>query len=227
MAAFQQAIELNADGIELDVQLSRDDHLVVFHDDTLQRTTNGSGRVDQHLWSELRKLDAGRWFGPDFSGALIPELPEVLQFSPPGWRLNIELKTVPEPVRLAEKTAELLEKVEDRERLIITSFDPRILMSIALLCPAIRLGLIFARVWPPDELLYRWPVWSVEQSLLTGECIEAAHKRGIRICAWTVNRVEEMTRLIEAGVDAIITNYPDRFPLTMANLSGKVQNLLD
>ncbi|HOC26350.1 MAG TPA: glycerophosphodiester phosphodiesterase family protein [bacterium] len=220
-AAFKRAIELGADGIELDVQLSRDDHLVVIHDDTLQRTTNGSGRVDQHLRRELEKLDAGSWFGPGFSQERIPDLSEILHFGPPGWRLNIELKSVPEPVRLAEKTAGLLEGVEDKSRLICTSFDPRILMSLDPILPGIGLGLIFAGVWPPDELLFRWPVWSAEQSLLSSERIESARARGIRVCAWTVNRVEEIERMITLGVDAIITNYPERFTLAMANLSRK------
>jgi len=219
LAAFRRAIELGADGSELDVQLSLDDELVIIHDDTLQRTTNGSGRVDQFLWRDLQKLEAGRWFNPAFPDERIPVLADILQLGPPGWRLNIELKTVREPVRLAEKAAALLERVEDPGRLICTSFDPRNLLSLAPLLPGIRMGLIFASTWPPDELLFRWPVWSVEQSLLSGEWIDVAHARGIRVCAWTVNRVEEIERMIELNVDSIITNYPDRFHLAMANLS--------
>ena len=221
MAAFKMALEMESDGLELDVQLSKDQHLAIFHDAGLRRTTGREGLVAETSWKALQQFDAGSWFGPGFGDEKIPDLEQVLQFGPPDWRLNIELKKCPEPRRLARSVARLIRSQPQPGRIICTSFDWETLNFLAEEEPGIRLGLIFASVWPDEAWLDNWPVWSVEKSLLNPELVEKAHARGIRICAWTVNTLPEIEQQISLGVDAIITNYPDRFQTVMTNLSRR------
>ncbi|HOT98806.1 MAG TPA: glycerophosphodiester phosphodiesterase family protein [bacterium] len=227
MAAFRLAAAMHADGCELDVQLSADGHVAVFHDETLRRTTGRPERLDSLNWTDLQELDAGRWFSSTFTGERIPGLEQILRLEPRTWRLNIELKGTPSPRLLAERVAELVHHEPHPERLIFTSFDPEALSHLATLMPKARRGLIFAHQWPQDEALAAWPIWSVEQSLLTRTRIQQAHARGIRVCAWTVNSVEAMRHLMALGVDAIITNYPDRYHQAWSIFSAENENSLD
>jgi glycerophosphoryl diester phosphodiesterase len=222
LAAFARALEMRAEGIELDVQLSSDDHVVVLHDDTLPRTTNGEGAVAHLPWQELRRLDAGGWFAANFAGEPVPDLAQVLAMGPADWRLNIELKKSADPRRLVARVAELVGPHLPTGRIILTSFDPTILGLMAQILPLARLGLIFAHAWPDVNILHRWPVWSVEQSLLDKSQIARARKNNVKVCAWTANRVEEIERLLELGVDAVITNFPDRFHQAKMNLSARL-----
>ncbi len=211
MAAFRLAAEMGADGCELDVQLAADGHIAVFHDETLQRTTGQPERLDRLTWPELQRLDAGGWFSGAYAGETIPDLQQILDFAPADWRLNIELKQTTAPRRLAEQVADEVDQVLHPERLIFTSFDPQSLRELAAILPEARLGLIFAHQWPPAALLEEWGIWSVEQSLLTGPIVQRAHERGIKVCVWTVNSVAAIRRQLAFAVDAIITNYPDRY----------------
>lgn len=218
LAAFSLALEQGADGMEVDVQLSGDGHVIVMHDDTLKRTTGAQGRVLDYNWPELQTLDAGKWFDPAFSGEGIPDLEQVMIFGPPGWRLNIELKSSPHPEKLVQQVAGLVRCEKTPERIICTSFNPEILYELAGILPQIPTGLIFSGSWPEPNTLYHWPLWSVEKSLLSPDRLQEAREHNIKVCVWTVNQVEEIENLILAGVDAIITNYPDRFYHALANL---------
>lgn len=218
-AAFALAAEQQADGIELDVQLSRDDRVVVFHDQTLTRTTGDSRPVADLTWTELSALDAGSWFSERFAGEPIIDLEEVLLTVPRHWRLNIELKQIDRPAELARRVARLLETVAEPEHILCSSFDTETLRCLAAAAPHLQLGLIFY-AWPAEEELLQWPVWCALHTLLTPEAVEQARRHDIRICSWTANTVAEITAQIRLGVDAVISNYPARFRDAIANLSA-------
>ena len=216
MAAFRLAAQLGADGIELDVQLSKDGEAVVMHNSTVDRTSDGHGRVRDLLLAELRVLDAGGWFAPEFTGERIPTLAEVLHELGPRLVLNIELKTA--TVFGGGLEAEVVRLVEDAalgERVILSSFDPLALWRVRRLNPHLSTGLLYA----PDSPLYvrgRWlqplarpaalhPRWD----MLDGPSVAAAQRRGLAVRPWTCDDPDGLRRLAGWGVDAIITNVPD------------------
>jgi glycerophosphoryl diester phosphodiesterase len=216
LAAFLLAIELGADGIELDVHLSKDGEPVVIHDFTLERTTNGEGLVRDKTLAELKGLDAGIWFDPAFIGERIPTLQEVFDAVGDRLLLNIELKTnavrddglVPAVVRLVEENHLL-------ERVVVSSFNPLAVWWVKRLNPWIPVGLLYAQDAP---LLLRGP-WlqrfmrlkalHPHFTLVDSGYVRRARKRGCRVHVWTADDPGEMWQLMRMGVDLIITNRPD------------------
>jgi len=215
-AAFEQALRLGVDMIELDVQLSRDDELVVIHDATLNRTTNGHGAVRAHAWQDLKGLDAGSWFGPGFAGEGLLRLADVLRLVGNRARLNVEMKgTAGDWPVLAEKLIGVLRAGGCFEATVVSCFEPGALEAARAVGPDVRLGLL----WQSPELAEAWqwaralravsvhPHWG----LVGADLVRDAHDLGLQVFAWTVNDVEVMRRLIGWRVDGIISDRPDRF----------------
>jgi len=228
LAAFHAAIEAGADMVELDVHLSRDGRLVVIHDDTLSRTTNGKGNVADKTLAELQGLDAGAWFNPSFAGEKIPTLAQVLVLTRGRVPLNIELKkgkdfpyTMEE---LADRTLEEVERAGMLDQVLFSSFDPAAIDRIQAVNPRLPVGLITQKPWATPEEAGGGKAYATLNSLyknLNAENVRLAHSRGIRIHAWTVNTPEEMEQVIGLGVDGIITNYPDRLIEILKKRAGK------
>lgn len=227
LAAFLLAAEIGADGIELDVHLSADGEAVVIHDDTVDATTNGQGRVSAMTLAELKALDAGSWFDPRFAGERIPTLQEV--FDAVGQRLliNVEIK-VEAGYHPPDQEAETVRLIEDNnlvERVIISSFSISSLRRVCRLNPSIALGLLYARVETPffptlARLLgARYEALHPQFSLVDARYMEKARRRGLHVNAWTANEVSDMRRLIDIGANGIITNYPDRLRDLLAERS--------
>jgi len=219
LAAFRRAAEMGADGVELDVHLSADGALVVIHDVTVQRTTDGAGQVTDLSLAALKELDAGSWFDPAFAGERIPTLEEV--FETVGRRLlvNVELKPPSGEDRgLEAAVTGLVERHGLANRVLISSFDPVVLRRVRRLASHLPLGFLYspmpggwltrARAWPMRDLRPEavHPYWV----LVRPSTVRRAHTRGRRVVVWTVDRPEVMHRLAGWGVDAIITNRPDR-----------------
>jgi glycerophosphoryl diester phosphodiesterase len=217
LAAFRKAVEVGADGVELDVQLSRDGAVVVIHDFVVDRTTDGTGRVAQKTLAELKALDAGGKFVPEFAGERIPTLAEVLDLLEGRLLVNVELK-VPLRSRDTSLVMPMLEVVRKHgmdQRVLFSSFNPYVLRAMKELAPDIPIGLLYA----PHSPIYARHAWldpfephearHPHYSMLTGPIIRWYHSRGLRVNTWTVNEPDEMRRLIEAGVDGIMTNKPD------------------
>ena len=217
LAAFRLALEMGADGFELDVMLSADGHLVVIHDDTVDRTTDGRGPVRQKTLAELKTLDAGAKFDARFAGERIPTLQEALHLVA-GNRafVNVEIKT--DSLKgdgLEEKLAALIRRYDLGERLLISSFNPFALWRMRRLAPDLPLALLYAedlRV----HLRNRWFAFLSRPDALnpsfrmaTQEHVRWGKSRGYRLYVWTVDEESEMRRLIALGVDGIITNQPD------------------
>lgn len=217
MAAFRKAIEIHSDAIELDVRLSGDSCLVVFHDDTLKRTTNGKGRVADFILKELKQLDAGSWFDSAFTGERIPTLREVLELTRGQILLNIELKKGDQGkysmLDLADQTLREVVRAGMERQVLFSSFDLDAVQRIHERDPRMLVGFITGDPWntPLDAMRAKsLPVLNSGKSVLNENNLLAARQQGIRVYVWTLNTDEEMAKFISMGVDGIITNHPDR-----------------
>lgn len=217
LAAFEKAIEAGSDMIELDVHLSSDGQVVVIHDDTLNRTTNSKGKVSHHTLQELKQLDAGSWFGSQFSGEKIPTLKEVLELVRGRILVNIELKMGdlgPYSMKdLADRSLQEVEKTGVVNQTLFSSFDPSVLERIHEKNPRILMVLVYNKSWSFTQEVTGGrpiPVLSCRGTVLTQTNISNAHQRGIKVFVWTLNTEEHMVHFLNMGVDGIITDHPDR-----------------
>lgn len=201
--------------IEFDVQLTKDGVPVVIHDFVLGRTANGSGPVGSYTYAELRKLDAGSWFGAEFKGERIPALEEILQESQGRGRLNIELKTVGDLYPgLEEKVVKLIHQYGMQHDVYVTSFDHDVIKRVHALDSSMKTGLIF----DGKPALVREQLSKVGASVLsmsyrhmTKEFVVEMIESGIPVVAWTVDDSRAIERLMEFHPDLqICTNHPDR-----------------
>jgi glycerophosphoryl diester phosphodiesterase len=224
-AAFRRALETGVDMIELDVQLSRDGELVVIHDFHLERTTNGSGAVQDQDWAALKQLDAGTWFSQEYAGQRVLTLDDVVDLVGDRARLNVEIKAAGDlRESLPDKVVRLL---ADRDLLgttIVSSFDEDVLRAARVQSESLAIGVLTHQ---PDLI----PAWAVARELravsihpywafVTPEIIERSHDNGIDVIVWTVNEVDAMEALIAQGVDGIISDYPERFSLVGTTSAG-------
>ena len=215
LAAFKIALELGADGFELDTQLTSDGHVVVFHDGSVDRTTNGHGKLSNLPLAELRELDAGGSFPEKFRGERIPTLDEVFESFGKRAIINVELKNFSMPFdSLVEKACEVVRRHEMQKNIIFSSFLPWNLKKAARLLPEVPRGLITMRG--------RWGVWGRSFGFnfgdydalhpylgdVTAQQVQRVHKLNRKINVWTVNAEEDMRRLIGWGVDGIFTDDP-------------------
>jgi glycerophosphoryl diester phosphodiesterase len=215
MEAFHGALRQRADGIELDVQLTLDEQVVVIHDHRLERTTNGQGLVQSCTSDELRLLRAGEHADPRYADARIPTLEEVLQtFAPTPLRFNIELKNllIPQP-GLEERVVELIRKYRLTRRTVISSFNFDSLLRVKELNPRQPTGLLYVGpLRSPWELAKRYEADQLHVPVkeLTSSLVTQAKRNGYHVMVWTVDNPERMRECRRLGVDGIITNYPLR-----------------
>ena len=217
LAAFQGARKVGADGVELDVMLTADGEVVVRHDYVLGRTTNGRGRVRDHTLAELKCLDAGAWFGPQFAGERVPTLREVCAWAGQDMLLNIELKTMDVGrSELEAKTVALVREFRLERRAVLSSFNPFSLRRVKRIAPELHTGLLYAADLP----IYLRRAWlrPVAQpnalhphfSMVGDAYMRWARGGGYRVNVWTPDEISDVQRLIGLRVDGIITNRPDR-----------------
>ena len=229
LPAFALAVEQEADGIELDVQLTKDGEIVVIHDETLDRTTSGQGWVKDQTWKEIKRLDAsGGQTG--FASATVPTLADVFDLiADTTLTVNIEIKDslIPYP-GIVEKVLDLVGERDWEYRIVISSFNHLTLAHIRQLGSLIYTGVLFG------DVLYE--PWNYAQQLWATalhpnlayvdhvpDMVAEAHNCLLEINTWTVNQVDDIDRMIEAGVDGIITNYPDlaRQRLALSDRPGR------
>jgi glycerophosphoryl diester phosphodiesterase len=217
LIAFEKALESDVQMIELDVTLTRDRKLVVIHDKTLDRTTNGRGRVADHTLAELKGLDAGGWFADRFSGEPIPTLAEVVARVAGRAAVNIEIKPEAYEAHHPDDAVErqiwnLLQHQNVSGDVLISSRDARVLAEIARMeCPP---ALVYLTKGDADTGIFDACQkngafsWNVDYRYLNRSRIEKAHRLGLRVFAYTVNSPEEISALIKVGVDGIFTDDP-------------------
>ncbi|MBQ6213158.1 MAG: hypothetical protein IJJ57_09765, partial [Ruminococcus sp.] len=213
LPAFEAAIESGADYIELDVQLTSDGELVVFHDEKLDRTTDGQGILSKYTYEQLQQLSAGSWFGDgvEFADTKIPLLSEVLDLTGDDIMLNIEIKDRGDAIATAEKTVELIEEYDIVSSCYVTSFSYKALKKVKKLNPKIKTGLIanVATTASFSQLKYI-DALSLNHLFVNQTVVNSAHQNGKRVFVWTVDSSSDMQHVIALGVDNIITNRPEK-----------------
>ncbi|GIN62280.1 putative glycerophosphoryl diester phosphodiesterase YhdW [Robertmurraya siralis] len=218
IAAFDLAVDMKADYIEIDVQRSKDGELVLIHDTTVNRTTNGTGRVGELTLEQLRKLDAGSWFGSEFAGELIPTFDEILDRYRGKIGILVELKAPELYPGIEAQVAEALKKrnmdKSKNNKIIIQSFNFESVKKVNELLPRIPIGVLTSnRADTTVEALQEFSTYAdwfnPSYGIVTKELVEQVHSLGMKIGSWTVRTPEAADFLFEMGVDAIITDYPD------------------
>ncbi len=212
-AAFRRAIALGAGFIETDLQLSRDARLVAIHDATVNRTTNGQGAVHDMTLAELRRLDAGSWFGSEFAGERIPTIEEILEFANKH-DVVFYLEMKPSGSWGGEHALiSALRESREIARTVVISFDAAILAAVRKIEPTLMTGLLFEGHIPnPLDIAIEIGArqLAVRGDLVTPRLLKEARGHDLQVVCWTVNHPGHMRLLVQAGVDGIISDYPDR-----------------
>ncbi|MBD8025644.1 glycerophosphodiester phosphodiesterase [Ureibacillus sp. 179-F W5.1 NHS] len=218
IAAFDLAVEMKADYIEIDVQRSKDGELVLIHDTTVDRTTDGTGKVGDLTFEQLRSLDAGSWFGEQFEGEKIPTFDEILDRYHGKVGILVEMKSPELYPGIEEQVAEeLKERNLDKpqnEKIIIQSFNFDSMKKMDKLLPKVPIGVLTSnRAHTTPEALQEFSTYAdwfnPSYGIVTKELVNQVHSLGMQIGSWTVRSQEAADFLFEMGVDAIITDYPD------------------
>lgn len=230
MYAFKRAVEMGVDVLEIDMHSTSDGVLVIIHDDTLDRTTNGTGRVNFLSLAQLKALDAGyRWSqdgGRTFpyrgQGITVPTLEEVFSAFP-LMRFNIDIKQA-QP-SLTSPFCRMIRASEMTNRVMVASFKPEALDEFRQDCSGVAtsasaadvLAFMALKTEPPEAAsrvtlpqALQVPEYAGGRQVLTREFVDAAHRRHLEVHAWTINDEAAMRRMLDLGVDGIITDYPDR-----------------
>ena len=215
LAAIAKAVELGADGVETDVQRSADGRLVVVHDETVDRTTDGSGRVAELEWAQLARLDAS---GGDarFAGERLPLLEQVLELlAPAGLVLNIELKDSLERCPGMDlQVMELVRQAGMAERVWLSSFNHVALAQTRGAALGLPIGLLYqATLWRPERYAAGFGAQAVHPgswTLSEPGLVDRLHEAGLRVHPWTVDEPEHLSAMPGLGVDAVIANRVSR-----------------
>ena len=217
MAAFRLALEMGAKFIETDLQLTRDAKIIAMHDPTVDRTTNGRGRISKMSLVELRGLDAGVKFlsvdGKSYKGERVPTLDEILEFG----RTNdvtfyLEMKES-QGWGFEQSLVGALRRADAMNRVVVISFDADVLVTVRRIAPELATGFLCEKA--TTQLVEKAVALGVKQFLpradrISPEIIAAAHRANLTVVVWTVNEIEDMRAVIALGVDGIISDYPDR-----------------
>lgn len=214
--AFQKAIEMGAQGIELDVHMSADGILVVCHDENVRRTSNGKGRISQMNLTQLKRINFSKGFEAEFAEAPMPTLQEVYELvRPTNLLINVEIKTNREAYPGIEKKLLTLERsMGVKGRVLYSSFNHFTLRNLIQVDPHVNTGVLYS-----NELVEPWnyakylgaKALHPNYKVLLGYpgYVECAHAAGLIVNTWTVDASSEMRTLMDMGVDGIITNKPN------------------
>ncbi len=220
MAAFDLALQMEASHLELDVHLTRDDHLVVIHDATVDRTTNGTGPVADQTLTVLQTLDAGAWFGEAFAGARIPTLADVLTRYQGRAHLHIELKG--HTAHLPQRTVDLVRAHGMAQHVTFTSFQHPHLRTMRAYAPELPTGWLVGEI--SEAVIAQAHALGCTQlcpraPLVTPEIVQRLHAERFRVRAWGVANEAMMRQVVEAGADGMTVNFPDKL---LAYMAGRV-----
>jgi glycerophosphoryl diester phosphodiesterase len=218
LAAFERAVQLGAGFIETDLHLTRDARFVAIHDSTLERTTNGAGAIHDFTLAQLRELDAGKWFDREFMDERIPTLEEVLKFSQEHdvvFYLEVKYDAA---WGMHHALVAALQSTQSAARTVVISFDPSTLMAVHKLDASLMLGLLVEKA-SPDAVTAAVNVGARQlcpaTSLATAEFVKKTHESDLLVAAWTANSPKDMRAMLSAGVDGIMTDFPDRLRATI------------
>lgn len=219
ISSFRKAVELGVDYLELDIQMTKDRELVVIHDPTVNRTTNGKGKVKDFTLQEIQSLDAGSWFHCNFAGEKIPSLSEVLEEFAGKIGFLIELKKPSLYPQMDEKLAEELEKrglTSVDKQIIVQSFDRSALKRFHELLPTIPIGILVKNTGVKmisNKNLKSFSSYvsyvNPKITMVNKRMIKRIHHHGFKTIIWTVNKKNDLKTLKNFHVEGIISDFPD------------------
>jgi glycerophosphoryl diester phosphodiesterase len=211
LASYAKAVEIGAEWFELDVWLSKDDSLMLMHDESVFRTTGTSGTIPTMTYAQLRSLDAGSWFSPLFAGEKIPTLAEALDLALAApYRVGVVIEIKSTAATTVEKVVAAVQQRAMQDRVIISSFNFSDISKSKKLDPSIPVQLFGAiALTQVRQVAAIGGEWVGTSGTVTQVLLDSTHARSMKLNKWTVNSAGEMTPLIKLGVDAITTNFPD------------------
>nr|WP_285851263.1 glycerophosphodiester phosphodiesterase family protein [Bacillus altitudinis] len=214
IAAFDVAVEQGADYIELDVQMTMDQHVVVIHDDTVERTTNGNGLVKSYTLDQLKKLDAGSWFDQQYTNERIPTLQEILERYSQRIGILIEIKHPKRQIGIEKAVARIINRFAYSRHIIIQSFDVHALQRIKALAPSLRTALIIK----PDAFkltkrkLTTYSSFAnclnMKKTMINRWWIDRIHTFEMDVFIWTVKDQKTADRIKKYPIDGVVTDNP-------------------
>lgn len=227
--AYERAAAMGVDVLEGDVHRSKDGVLVLMHDETVDRTTNGSGLIEDMTLAELKALDAGYDWSPDDGqtfpfrgqGITVPTLEELFRAFPDR-RMNIEIKLTRES--MAQDLCDLIREYNRQNLMLMASFHDERIQEFRSICPEVAtsasetevrnlviMNLVFwGRLYSAPANAVQVPERQSGIEVLTPRFVNTAHHRNMKVDAWTINETDDMQRMLDLGVDGVITDYPDR-----------------
>ena len=213
--AIQLAEKHGAEGVEVDLKLTRDKRVIVFHDRMVNRTTNGKGSVKDFTLEEIKKLDAGSFFSAEFSNCKVPTLEEIIESLNEKMILNLELKNYATPGDdLPDLVAEIVHGYKIEDRVLFSSFNFRTLSRIKKLCPSSPVATLalpgLAGVLARSKVGKNFARGVVHPHFLdvNQKYVEKLHSAGFRVHTWTVNNEKKMRKLFSINIDGIFTDDP-------------------
>ncbi|AMB89182.1 glycerophosphodiester phosphodiesterase family protein [Bacillus altitudinis] len=214
IAAFDVAVEQGADYIELDVQMTMDQHVVVIHDDTVDRTTNGNGLVKSYTLDQLKKLDAGSWFDQQYTNERIPTLQEILERYSQRIGILIEIKHPKRQIGIEKAVARIINRFAYSRHIMIQSFDVHALQRIKTFAPSLRTALIIK----PDAFkltkrkLTTYSSFAnglnMKKTMINKWWIDRIHSFGMEVFIWTVKDQKTADRIKKYPIDGVVTDNP-------------------
>ncbi|MPW26630.1 glycerophosphodiester phosphodiesterase [Alkalibaculum sp. M08DMB] len=228
ISSFHKGIELGANGIELDVHLSKDGEIIVCHDGKVNRTTNGRGYIRELNLKQLKKLDAGSWFSKKYKGEKLPTLKEVFEvFNKEKMLINIEIKNIPFIYPdIEKKVIELVESFNAVNRVTISSFNHYSLLEIKKINPKIKTGALYMagliRPWKYAQDIGVDAINTYMYNIIAmPSLVKQSIDNGIEVNAFTVNELIHIKKILETNLTGIITDFPDRVVMVRGKMSNK------
>jgi glycerophosphoryl diester phosphodiesterase len=232
LPSFEGAIAMGADMVELDVQLTSDKEVVVFHDEKISRCTDGRGKIADYTLAQLKKLDAGSWFDKKFQNARIPTLDEALSVCKNKIAVNIEIKT--EAVSkmffggIEEKSLKIVEKSGMNGHVVFSSFDPRAIMHLKQIDNTVTVALLFEKKHYgsklPSDIIESVgaDAFNCSSDEFNKKWLANVKLNNIPVNIYTVNDAKNMRRFLKIGVSGIFTNKPDILKRVAADIKSRV-----
>ena len=218
VAAFDKAIEMNADFIEVDVQRSKDGKLVIIHDPTVDRTTDGAGKVKDLTLKQLKRLDAGSWKGSQFKGEKIPTFEEIIKRYRKKTGILMDVKYPKRYPGIEKQIAEILKKHKleqpKKGEIIIQSFNHKSMKKMKQLLPKVPIGVLITKKAHTkekaiEEFASYADYYNPNYQILTKELVEKANAKGMKVFPWSVRSFDAIQFVLDMNTAAIITEYPE------------------
>lgn len=225
MAAFERARDVKAHGLELDVQMTKDGKLVVIHDESIDRTSNAKGLVENYTYDELRKFDFGSWKDKTFANESIPLLTDVINIiKDNNMLLNIEIKPALKSDEIEDKVIEICKSTDIIDQVIVSSFNHYCLHSIKKKCKAIETGILYQSGLMNVGAYAKHQVHAdgihPHKYAIVQECIKSAVKHGLKIRPWTIDNEKLFKKLAKVKyITSVITNRPEAIRKVLDDLN--------